>query len=124
MIIILALLQLVAPFTHAHSHGESTENELHIPGLEYLTTNKDGSCFLSIDHSLVPESTVISVGTAIKQNKAISDSTLDFYLPEKNYSVNFVSKGASIVFDHLMSEPILTAHYTLLPSRASPIATN
>ncbi|MEE9337206.1 MAG: hypothetical protein V3U87_03935 [Methylococcaceae bacterium] len=120
LIILLALLQLVAPFTHAHSHGESTENGLHIPGLEYLTTVKDSSDFLSIDHPLISECTVISVGAAIKQNKVLSDTTLDFYLPEKDFSVNFVFKGTSIVIDYPMSEPISIAHYTLLPSRASP----
>jgi len=124
LIILLALLQLVAPLTHAHSHGESSEKGLHIPGLEYLTADKDSSGFLSMDHPLISECTVISVGAAIKQNKVLSDSTLDFYLPEKGFSVNFVFNGTSIVIDYPKPEPISTAHYTLLPSRASPTETN
>lgn len=77
-----------------------------------------------MDHLLISECTVISVGTAIKQNKVLSDSTLDFYLPEKGFSVNFVFNDTSIVIDYPKPEPISTAHYTLLPSRASPTATN
>ncbi|MCK5828692.1 MAG: hypothetical protein KAH20_00125 [Methylococcales bacterium] len=118
---LLVLLQLIAPLMHVHASGESFDNGIHLPGLEHFSVTNDSPTFLPINHPLTDEHTIISIGAAIKQNKILSDSSQVFYLLNSIFTLNSVINRVSI-FDSLYyhQNHISTAHYTLLPSRASP----
>jgi len=74
LLILLALIQFVAPLVHAHTNTTSASFGLHVPGLETYSTD-DLAQFLSassqLDHS---EGLMVGVDVGMRQNLADSQS--------------------------------------------------
>ena len=66
LIILLVLLQLVAPLVHAHSGQVERSAGIHLPGLEFVTAS-DKSPFLST----TPSSPVKHYGTLVSVSSGI-----------------------------------------------------
>lgn len=66
LILILALLQLVAPLVHAHTGHKSFTQGLHIPGLELYRTSQDASVLQAVNSGSDAEGLLIVVDAGIK----------------------------------------------------------
>lgn len=121
LITLLALLQLLAPLMHAHASGEPSDHGVHIPRLEHFNVKNNTSDSLALQYPLSNESTIVSVGAAIKQSKLFSNKTPVFSLPTEFFTFKPVINPAPL-FDakYPQINHIATAHYALLPSRAPP----
>ena len=121
LIIILALLQLVAPLVHAHADEKYSSHEIHLPRLEHFDIKPDASAYHAITQPSYKASPIISVGTGIKLKKVSTSNTTLFYLPVKNVWFTTVSKQT--LFLPPPQKQIFPAivQYTLLPKRAPPV---
>lgn len=87
LIILLVLLQTVAPLVHAHTGGDFRNiglgvSKLHVPGLETYVSFDSGtpSCFAASTMSV--EGLIVGINTGIKQQDTdIAFSLTDIYCP-------------------------------------------
>jgi hypothetical protein len=88
IVIVLTLLQFIAPLAHAHAHGQGDGQGLHIPGLEGFSTRHNTAktlpCHAAIDGLLV----VVDGG--LKQQRASLTSNADnnVCLPQQASALN------------------------------------
>ncbi len=70
LLIILALLQFVAPLVHAHSEDATELSGLHLPGLESIASHQYDGPALRADARLSDiDHAVVGIGSGIKQQK-------------------------------------------------------
>ena len=119
LIILLALLQFVAPLVHAHTGEEHSNLNIHLPGFEYFSLNNDAPVLQAATHPNF-DCSIISIGSAIKHKKVYTDHTTPYFLPADIFSIKSVTHLCSI--KHALQQQIhtLARHYNLLPARAPP----
>ena len=91
LIILLVLLQLVAPLVHAHSGQVESFEGIHLPGLEFVTASDNGP-FLSTTSSSPAKhyGTLVSVSSGIQHKNFSRTSVQEFYLASKDTHHNTV----------------------------------
>ncbi|MGR8935478.1 MAG: hypothetical protein ACU837_13955 [Gammaproteobacteria bacterium] len=115
LIILVALLQLVAPLVHAHASArQNAVLGIHLPGLEFISTNDD----IPMLHAEVSRADccgiLIDVGCGLQQSKFSPDLPL-LYPPDASVAafnahyivatINF-SPHSSHLFDRIATQPI------------------
>lgn len=85
LLILLVLLQSLAPLVHAHTsnglayRGTANTGKLHIPGLENYTSAGTANPSIVSASAIPPDSFIVSINTGIKQDPKIpNDSGLPF----------------------------------------------
>ena len=94
IVLLLILLQLVAPLLHAHSGIEPNQNRLHLPGLEIIDDNLSGLLLLepiSQDEDL---GVVVGVCTGIKRVTGIA---------QPDSEIPFIPSGTGLISDFQFS---------------------
>jgi hypothetical protein len=91
LIIILALLQFVAPLVHAHTGEEHSKPNIHLPGFEHFSLKGDSPALHSITHPNVDACSIISIGSAIQHKKIYTDYTTAYFLPTEILSIKSVA---------------------------------
>jgi hypothetical protein len=71
LVIVLAMLQLLAPLVHAHAGQTSFNEGLHVPGLELYLPNQDAPVFQGVSADWNSEGILIVVDTGIKNSQDI-----------------------------------------------------
>lgn len=86
LLIVLAMLQFIAPLVHAHAGQNYSSVGLHIPGLELYGIAPDSVTPPAHSHYSSSEGFIFSVDTGIKQSRAltISDTQSNYYLPRQS----------------------------------------
>lgn len=69
LLIILVLLQFVAPLVHAHSDSKTALNGLHLPEFEVLLIHYDTPSLQLDNYHFDCEHAVVSIGSGIKDKK-------------------------------------------------------
>ena len=83
LLILLVLLQLVAPLVHAHSGHHDSPEGVHLPGLEFVTGHEIDLVFSTTSFHSHFDGEVIGVSSGIKYKKLSSDSAEKVYLLTK-----------------------------------------
>ena len=99
VIIVLALLQLMAPLVHAHISDTPSGAGLHIPGLEIYSVVRDAPEIQALVHDAVCENQIIAIDSGIRLN--LSDYDSDPIQGEAYISYQ----------DALPKQPALLSHY-------------
>ena len=73
LILLIALLQLVAPLVHAHADKEINSGGIHVPGLEFISLDSNTPGFHAIASQVDIHGIIISVSFGIKHK----DSTFE-----------------------------------------------
>jgi hypothetical protein len=112
LLIVLLLLQCVAPLVHAHAGGQDrafgtpAPARLHIPGLENYSNDFTMPAFASSNHDHGVEGMIFSIESGIKQQPAQTPSSdqptliRTFELIKSvifRLAVNFSPPGASVI---------------------------
>lgn len=69
LVLLLVLLQLVAPLVHAHAGGPDSQFGIHLKGLESLTLAQHDTVVSSQQHAMIADSAMIEVDSGIKRLK-------------------------------------------------------
>lgn len=77
LLIILAMLQLVAPLVHAHTGNFKFNEGLHIPGFETYSTIQDAAVIKKVNLDNGAEGLLVVVDTGIKNPLDTSVETKD-----------------------------------------------
>ena len=120
LLVLLGLLQFVAPLVHAHSSNHFSQFGLHLPNLEiYSTVNEQQTPFFqSIDYLNLDDAIVsISTGIQNQQNNADDLSPL-LYFPPNPLPLSVALRSCQINF----SPQRLQSTKTLVHSPQSPRA--
>lgn len=121
LILLLTLLQLVAPLVHAHTHGETSPKGYHLPGLEHYSEILDSAVFHSLQTPCADESPIISIGAGIKHKKVFTNNVDSFYLPAENFFYQSdINYTPTYPVDYQQQMAISAVRYILFPSRAPP----
>ena len=83
LIILLVLLQLVAPLVHAHSGHHDSPEGVHLPGLEFVAGHEIDVVFSSPSSHSHFDGEIISVSSGIKYKKLSSENAEKVYLLTK-----------------------------------------
>lgn len=88
LIMLLVLLQLVAPLVHAHSEQDESPEGIHLPGLEFVTGHDKGVVFSTTTSHTDYDGTIISVSSGIQYKNFSRASVEKVYLLTKNTQHN------------------------------------
>ncbi|OQW74291.1 MAG: hypothetical protein BVN35_10650 [Proteobacteria bacterium ST_bin11] len=80
LVMFLLLLQIAAPLVHAHVGKDNAQGGLHFHGFEALHSEHDQSGLMAVDHDLDIKSSVVILGSAIKQQQLLDRPMSAFYL--------------------------------------------
>lgn len=122
LVMFLVILQFAAPLVHAHIGHSAEPGGLHLSEFEALHFSDDEAVFTAADHDLQVQSTVVNLGSAIKQQQLLERHTPIFYLiinPALDFAVTY--RIAVVNFSpHVppFLPELSPSHYT---SRAPPI---
>ncbi len=122
LIILLALLQFVAPLVHAHTGVQHSSQNVHLPKFEYLSVNSDSSPVFQALTALyyIDASSIITVGSAIQHKKNITHHSTPYFLPANPFFIISVVQQHSIKHPPIQQSYIQARHYYLFPARAPP----
>ena len=88
LVVILVLLQFIAPLVHAHTREHGLSHGLHIPGLEVYEDFSSQDALVSVKACSLGDGQVVSVGTGLgidiamqRLHKIPADLDYDYYLP-------------------------------------------
>ena len=90
LIILLVLLQLVAPLVHAHSGQGVSPEGIHLPGLEFVTSHENENILTISSHSQ-DHGAVISVSSGIQHKNFSRTNVEKIYLLTKETHHNAVN---------------------------------
>ncbi len=121
IVLLLILLQLVAPLLHAHSGIESNHNRLHLPGLEVIDINLPDLQILEPISQDEDSGVVVGVCTGIKRvtDIAQSDSEVPFIPSETDliWGFQFSDKHTTFQFKSPPINQLVQTNF----SRAPPL---
>lgn len=83
LIILLVLLQLVAPLVHAHSGQQESPEGIHLPGLEFVNDQEIDVVFSTASAHSNYDGTIISISSGIQYKKLSSVSLEKVFLLTK-----------------------------------------
>ena len=69
LVLLLVLLQLVAPLVHAHTGGPDTQFGIHLQGLESLRLNDHNSVISSQQSAMTADNAMVEVDSGINRFK-------------------------------------------------------
>ncbi len=121
LIILLTLLQLVAPLVHAHTGEEHATQNIHLPGFEFFNLTLDTAILQAQKHPNFDTGSIISIGSAIKHKKIFSDHTVCYSLPADNFSISAVTHHSAFKYTPRQQISLPATHYSSLPVRAPPL---
>jgi hypothetical protein len=125
IVIVLTMLQFIAPLVHAHASEQGSKPGLHVPGLEqYDAENKMLLAQMkTLQYNVSVEGMIVAVDVGIKQSKKTphADSDNNGYLHQQ--MVTFTTEVSR--FDNHFSKRPQQLFYRLLipssPPRAPPV---
>jgi hypothetical protein len=121
LLVLLGLLQMIAPLVHAHSSNDLTRFGLHLPSFEIYSTSElsISPSLHSIDYLSSLDDAIVSISTGIKnqQNDTYDLSPL-LYFPPDSFSITLTLVSCEINF----SPQLLQSSKTFLHSPQSPRA--
>jgi len=71
LVMLLILLQMAAPLMHAHVGADASPRGLHLHEFEALHIERDGPVLMAFDHDLQMQSSIVNIGSAIKQQQLL-----------------------------------------------------
>lgn len=124
LLILLGLLQLVAPLVHAHSGNHFARFGLHLPNLEiYSAADKQSKpVFQSVDDLLAQDNAIVSISTGIQnqQNDADDLSPL-LYFPPHPVTVSVALSSCVVIFHPPPQYSVKTLVHSPQSPRAPPV---
>ena len=98
LIILLVLLQLVAPLVHAHSGQVESSEGIHLPGLEFVTASDEGPFFSTTSSSPAKHyGTLVSVSCGIPHKNFSRASVQEFNLVSKDTHHNVQNSRLELI---------------------------
>ncbi len=78
LLVLLVLLQMIAPLVHAHSGSDFARFGLHLPNLEVYTVadNQSSPAFQSLDYLASLDDAIVSISTGIQNTQSDSNDLL------------------------------------------------
>jgi hypothetical protein len=121
LVVLLVLLQSAAPLVHAHTGGKISQYGLHLHEFEALHLAADSIALSTLDHAISSDSSIVDLGSAIKQQTPTDDHSSSFYLLG-NAPVFAVARDANIInFSPYISGFFLAPFPSHNTSRAPPL---
>lgn len=125
VLVILVLLQCIAPLVHAHTGQQYFGKGLHIPGLESYNGQTHNQYVQALSTSNQDEGFLVAIHAGIKSQQIDTDVDLDqpaFLPPElpviitnlSEFDVNFSPHTQPNVFS-----PLVVSHFARAPPRQS-----
>jgi hypothetical protein len=124
LLVLLGLLQLVAPLVHAHSGNTFAQFGLHLPTFEVYSATKyqTSPALQSTDYLVNLDNTVVSISTGIQnqQNNADDLSPL-LYFPPHPFFISRALSSCEINFSPHQLESSKTFVHSPQSPRAPPV---
>jgi hypothetical protein len=123
LLILLGLLQLVAPLVHAHSSHQFSQFGVHLPTLEIYSTPhyQRFPTLQAADYSVNVDDAIVSISTGIK-NQPLSVDNLSplLYFPPHPTTISLVLDSCKINFSPQRLQPTKTFVHSPQSPRAPP----
>jgi hypothetical protein len=123
LVIFLTMLQFIAPLVHAHASEHSSNQGLHVPGLEHYVAEKITliAQMKALQNNVSVDGIIVGVDIGLKQNRtnSRSDSSNNYYLHQQTVVFN----TEVFRFDTHFSQPqppLYRLVITSSPPRAPP----
>ncbi len=123
LIIFLALLQLIAPFVHAHTGDELANQGIHLHELEHYSFTQNEIIVQAMNHNGFTECSVISVGSGIQTKKIATDNSSQFYLLAKHSFLRKIIPTPQLFYYFSYYPPPSVDINRLFLTRAPPVYT-
>lgn len=123
LLVLLGLLQLVAPLVHAHSGNNFARFGLHLPNLEiYSAVNEQQAPTLQPVDDLSLDDAIVSISTGIKnQQNDADDLSLLLYFPPNPVSISLALSSYEINFSPQPPHRLKTLVHSPQSPRAPPV---
>jgi len=87
-VILLAILQLIAPLVHAHAGDKVSDLGLHVPGLEIYGVEHAEKMFQTVNYDSHSEGILVGVDAGMKDKQVIVDLDNNHYLHQQPPAFN------------------------------------
>jgi hypothetical protein len=124
LLVLLGLLQFVAPLVHAHSGNNFAQFGLHLPNLEIYSTvhNQSEPVFQSVDDLLALDNAIVSISTGIQnQQNDVDDLSPLLYFPPHPFFISRALSSCEINFSPHQLESSKTFVHSPQSPRAPPV---
>lgn len=124
LLVLLGLLQLVAPLVHAHSGNNFSQFGLHVPNLEIYSVAdyQNSPTFQSVDFLASLDDAIVSISAGIQnQQNNGDDLSPTLYFPPNPFAVSLVLSSCEINFSPQPSHNIKTFVHSPQSPRAPPV---
>jgi len=98
LMLLLVLLQLIAPLVHAHSDEYTAKHGIHLPGYEHHNTQNENPLFQAITQTPLSDASIISIATGIIYQKTFSNAPILTYIAGKSHLLKTAAQHKSLVF--------------------------
>jgi hypothetical protein len=121
LVVLLVLLQSAAPLVHAHTGGKVSQYGLHLHEFEALHLVADSVALTAFGHAISADSSIVDLGSAIKQQTTTDDHSFSFYL-FGNDPVFAIARDSDVInFSPHISGFVLEPFLSHNTSRAPPL---
>lgn len=123
LLVLLGLLQLVAPLVHAHSGNHFAQFGLHLPNFEiYSAVNEQQAPALqSVDYLANLNDAIVSISTGIKnQHNSVDDLSPLLYFPPPSFAFSVALNSCEINFSPQQTHRTKSFLYSPQSPRAPP----
>ncbi len=124
LVVFLTLLQFIAPLVHAHAGEPGSTSGLHVPGLEYFSTehNTPAAQMKRLSYNNAVEGMIVAVDSGVKQSQInqTSDLAPHYYLPQQAFVFNKAGSRFDAHFSSLSQQFVYCLLIPSPPQRAPP----
>ena len=124
LLVLLGLLQLVAPLVHAHSGNNFAKFGLHLPNFEIYSAadNQNSPAFQSTDYSACLNDAIVGISTGIQNQQNNADDLLPLiYFPPVPFVFSPALSCCKINFSPQLEQNSKTPVYSAQSPRAPPV---
>jgi hypothetical protein len=124
LLILLGLLQLVAPLVHAHSGNNFARFGLHLPTFEIysVATQQHSPALQSFDYLANLDDTIVSISTGMQnQHNNVDDLSPLLYFPPNPFSISLALRSCEVNFSPQPPHSIKTLTHSPQSPRAPPV---
>lgn len=124
LLVLLVLLQMIAPLVHAHSGSDFARFGLHLPNLEIYSVadNQSSPAFQSLDYLTSSDDAIVSICAGIENPQHDSNDLLPLlYFPPAPVVFCPALISCEINFSPHTTFTFKTLYYSLQSPRAPPV---
>lgn len=124
LLVLLGLLQLVAPLVHAHSGNNFSQFGLHLPSFEIYSTanNQNTPTLQSLDYLAALDDAIVSISTGIQNQQNNSDDLWSLlYFPPYSVAITPTLISCEINFSPQATLSIKSILHSPQSPRAPPV---